>query len=67
MRGRGRGGKVRPKYLPRATREVKFPTAAYAVLEFDNDKWSELKERTARLVHLTRPRDLDPDLGPETV
>ncbi len=47
--------------------EVKFPTAAYAVLDFDIDVWSELKERTARLVHLTRPRDLDPALGPEGV
>jgi phosphohistidine phosphatase len=45
--------------------EVKFPTAAYAVLEFDIAHWAELKERTARLVHLTRPRDLDPALGPE--
>jgi phosphohistidine phosphatase len=45
--------------------EVKFPTAAYAVLEFDIERWAELKERTARLVHLIRPRDLDPALGPE--
>jgi phosphohistidine phosphatase len=47
--------------------EVKFPTAAYAVLEFDIEGWSELLERSARLVHLTRPRDLDPALGPEEV
>ncbi len=45
--------------------EVKFPTAAYAVLEFDNERWAEIKERSARLLHLTRPRDLDPALGPE--
>ena len=44
--------------------EVKFPTASYAVLELDAAKWAELKERTGRLVHLTRPRDLDPALGP---
>jgi len=45
--------------------EVKFPTAAYAVLELDIARWAELRERSARLVHLTRPRDLDPALGPE--
>lgn len=46
--------------------EVKFPTAAYAVLECDIERWSDLTERCARLVHLTRPRDLDAALGPVT-
>jgi phosphohistidine phosphatase len=45
--------------------EVKFPTAAYAVLELAIDRWSDLADGCARLVHLTRPRDLDPSLGPE--
>lgn len=45
--------------------EGKFPTAAYAVLELEIDRWADLTERCARLVHLTRPRDLDPALGPE--
>lgn len=45
--------------------EEKFPTAAYAVLEIDIDDWAKLDEGGARLVHLTRPRDLDPQLGPE--
>ena len=44
--------------------EVKFPTAAYAVLELDIERWSDLKDRCGKLVHLTRPRDLDPELGP---
>jgi phosphohistidine phosphatase len=44
---------------------VKFPTAAYAVLECDIDKWSDLKRYCAKLVHFARPRDLDPQLGPE--
>ncbi|MBY0343413.1 MAG: histidine phosphatase family protein [Sphingomonadales bacterium] len=44
---------------------VKFPTAAYAVLECDIQHWSELKRYCAELVHFARPRDLDPDLGPE--
>ncbi len=44
---------------------VKFPTATYAVLECRIDDWSELKKHCATLVHFARPRDLDPDLGPE--
>jgi phosphohistidine phosphatase len=45
--------------------EEKFPTAAYAQLEIDIDRWADLEEGNARLVQLTRPRDLDPKLGPE--
>lgn len=45
--------------------EEKFPTAAYAVLELAIDKWADLTDNCARLTHLTRPRDLDPALGPE--
>jgi phosphohistidine phosphatase len=44
---------------------VKFPTASYAVLECDVAHWSELKRYCAELVHFARPRDLDPELGPE--
>ena len=47
--------------------EEKFPTAAYAVLDLDIGKWADLHDNCARLVHLTRPRDLDPALGPEVV
>ena len=47
--------------------ELKFPTASFAVLELDIEHWSELKDRCGKLVHLTRPRDLDPALGPEVV
>lgn len=45
--------------------EAKFPTAAYAVMEMEIDRWADLSERSARLVHLMRPRDLDSKLGPE--
>lgn len=45
--------------------EEKFPTASFAVLELDIDSWADLKDRCAKLVHLTRPRDLDAELGPE--
>ncbi len=47
--------------------EVKFPTAAFAVLELDIAKWSDLKDNCAKLIHLQRPRDIDPALGPDTV
>lgn len=49
----------------RDTVEIKFPTAAYAVLELDIDHWADLTDNCARLIHLIRPRDLDPALGPE--
>ena len=44
--------------------EEKFPTAAFAVLELAIDKWADLQKDCAKLVHLARPRDLDPALGP---
>lgn len=49
--------------------EVKFPTAAIAVLEFDIDSWGELADSfrdKARLCAFVRPRDLDPTLGPDS-
>jgi phosphohistidine phosphatase len=45
--------------------EAKFPTAAFAILTVEADAWENIAERTAKLIHLTRPRDLDPKLGPE--
>lgn len=44
--------------------KVKFPTAAFAVLELAIDDWAELRPECATLVHFKRPRDLDPALGP---
>ncbi len=45
--------------------KVKFPTAAFAVYELAIDDWSELGSGCGTLVHFARPRDLDPELGPE--
>jgi len=45
----------------------KYPTATFAVLELDIDHWSECARDVGTLVHLARPRDLDPALGPEKV
>jgi len=46
---------------------AKLPTATYAVIELEIDDWSELAPNCGTLVHLARPRDLDPDLGPEVL
>lgn len=48
--------------------ELKFPTAALAVLEFDVERWADLADHyqgQAKLRAFTRPRDLDPALGPD--
>jgi phosphohistidine phosphatase len=43
----------------------KYPTAAFAVIDLAIDRWADLAPGCGRLVHLVRPRDLDPGLGPE--
>src|SRR6478609_8487887 len=42
----------------------KYPTATFAVLELAIDSWADCAPGCGTLVHLTRPRDLDPALGP---
>jgi phosphohistidine phosphatase len=49
------------------TAAEKFPTATYAVLELAIDSWADCTPGCGTLVHLVRPRDLDPALGPEKV
>ena len=44
----------------------KFPTATFAVLELAIERWADCAPGCGALVHLARPRDLDPELGPET-
>jgi phosphohistidine phosphatase len=43
----------------------KFPTATFAVLELAIERWADCAPGCGTLVHLVRPRDLDPELGPE--
>jgi phosphohistidine phosphatase len=45
----------------------KFPTASFALLELEIDDWGELAPGCGQLIHFARPRDLDPELGPEQV
>lgn len=46
--------------------EVKLPTASLAVLDLAIDAWADVAPNAGTLVSFTRPRDLDPALGPES-
>lgn len=48
----------------RATAAEKYPTATVAELVFV-DSWRGVGAGTARLTRFVRPRDLDPELGPD--
>lgn len=45
--------------------EAKFPTASLAVLDLTVDRWKDAERGCATLLAFTRPRDLDPALGPQ--
>jgi phosphohistidine phosphatase len=45
--------------------EAKFPTASLAELHFDVAHWRDIQPGKGELVRFTRPRDLDPSLGPD--
>jgi phosphohistidine phosphatase len=45
--------------------EEKFPTAAIAELHFDVAHWAEISSKSGTLARFIRPRDLDPELGPQ--
>lgn len=46
--------------------EAKFPTASLAVMTCAGDRWEDVAPGKCTLTAFTRPRDLDPDLGPDT-
>lgn len=46
--------------------EVKFPTASLAVMDLAIDRWADVEDNVATLASFTRPRDLDPALGPSS-
>ena len=50
---------------PRDAVEEKYPTASVAELGFAIDHWGEARDGGATLIRFTRPRDLDPSLGPD--
>ena len=45
--------------------EEKYPTATLAELTFDVSRWADVAEGQGTLARFTRPRDLDPALGPD--
>lgn len=45
--------------------EQKYPTAALAEMNLDITSWEDITENSGTLTRFTRPRDLDPELGPE--
>jgi phosphohistidine phosphatase len=45
--------------------EEKYPTAGLAEMTFAVDRWDAVAPDTASLVRFVRPRDLDPELGPD--
>lgn len=49
----------------RAEVEVKYPTAAIAVLDCPAACWADVDTGSAALTRFVRPRDLDPALGPD--
>lgn len=44
---------------------VKYPTATLAEIELDVERWGEVAEGGGTLTRFIRPRDLDPELGPD--
>lgn len=44
---------------------VKYPTASLVEMTFAVDSWDAVKEGGGDLVRFVRPRDLDPELGPD--
>jgi len=53
------GGGLRGEML------TKYPTAALAEIALPVDHWREVDLGTGQLARFIRPRDLDPELGPE--
>ncbi|HYJ31456.1 MAG TPA: histidine phosphatase family protein [Allosphingosinicella sp.] len=44
---------------------VKYPTGTLAEIALPVDRWSEVATGTGRIARFIRPRDLDPELGPD--
>jgi phosphohistidine phosphatase len=46
---------------------IKYPTASIAEISFPVDHWAQVGEGSGALVRFVRPRDLDPELGPDYI
>ncbi len=49
----------------RAEVAIKYPTATLAEITLPVEHWSEVEEGIGTIVRFIRPRDLDPELGPD--
>jgi phosphohistidine phosphatase len=49
----------------RAELAEKYPTATLAEIGLPVERWSEVAEGAGELIRFVRPRDLDPELGPD--
>jgi phosphohistidine phosphatase len=49
----------------RAEIAVKYPTATLAQIEVPVERWSDIAEGGGTISRFIRPRDLDPELGPD--
>ena len=45
--------------------DVKYPTGTVAEIVLPVEHWSEVKEGLGKVTRFIRPRDLDPELGPD--
>src|SRR5436853_18079 len=46
--------------------ELKYPTGTVAEIELEAERWADVKEGMGRIARFIRPRDLDPELGPDS-
>lgn len=46
--------------------EVKYPTGTIAEIALPVERWAQVKEGIGRIERFIRPRDLDPELGPDS-
>jgi phosphohistidine phosphatase len=49
----------------RAEVAIKYPTGTLAEMAFPIRHWTEVADGTGSIVRFVRPRDLDPELGPD--
>lgn len=49
----------------RAELAIKYPTGTLAEISFEADHWRDVAAGAGTLTRFIRPRDLDPELGPE--
>ncbi|MDO6416613.1 histidine phosphatase family protein [Sphingomonas sp. BIUV-7] len=47
--------------------EEKYPTGSLAEIDLDIEDWADLAPATGGLARFVRPRDLDPELGPDAL